>query len=116
MCAWVPRSSGRTVRDFRKALITVVERFEYVAWIVDSRLPPSDIDAEWPVMFVVAAPFAQAAQEWGDSLAKTRFPPGATQTFSWSLVVPVIESTTPGLAAMAVVACGHMADDAEIGW
>jgi len=104
------------VRDAWKALITVVEQFEYVAWIVDSRLPPSDIDAEWPVMFVVAAPFAQAAQDWGDSLARARFPPGATQTFSWSLVVPVVASTTPGLASMAVVACGHRASDAEIGW
>jgi hypothetical protein len=104
------------VREVGKALITVVERFEYVAWIVDSRLPPSDIDAEWPVMFVVDAPFAQAAQDWGDSLARTRFPPGATQTFAWSLVVPVTASITPGLASMAVVACGHMASDAEIGW
>jgi hypothetical protein len=96
--------------------MTVVQRFEYVAWIVDSRLPPSDIDAEWPVMFVVTASSAQAAHEWGDSLAKARFPRGASQNFSWSLVVPVAGSTTPGLAALAVVAFGHRAADAEIGW
>ena len=93
-----------------------VERFEYVAWIVDSRLPPSDIDAEWPVMFIVTAPFAEAAQDWGDSLTKSRFPTGDVQTFSWSLVAPVAESTTPGLDALAVVACGHIAEDTEIGW
>ena len=93
-----------------------VERFEYVAWIVDSRLPPSDIGAEWPVMFIVTAPFAEAAQDWGDSLAKSRFPISDVQTFSWSLVAPVGESTTPGLSDLAVVACGHGAADSVIGW
>jgi hypothetical protein len=96
--------------------MTAVERFEYVAWIVDSRLPPSDVDAEWPVMFIVTATYAEAAQDWGDSLTKSRFPPGAQQSFSWSLVIPAIESTTPGLEDLAVVACGRMAGDAEIGW
>ena len=94
----------------------LVQQFEYVAWIVDSRLPPSDIDAEWPVMFIVTAPSAEAAQDWGDSLAKSRFPTGDTQTFSWSLVVPAGQSTTPGLSDMAVVACCHMAADSVIGW
>ena len=49
-------------------------------------------------------------------MTKRRFPPGDDQMFSWSLVVPVDESTTQGLDAMAVVACGHMAEDSEIGW
>ncbi len=93
-----------------------MERFEYVAWIVDSRLPPSDRDAEWPVMFIVSAPNAAAAHEWGDRLAGSRFPQGQVQEFSWSLVVPAAESVTPGLSMMAVVAYGHCASDAEIGW
>ena len=93
-----------------------MEQFEYVAWIDDSRLPASDVAAEWPVMFIVSAPFADAAQDWGDALAKTRFPPGGIQSFSWSLVVPVVESTTPGLEELAVVACGDLAADSEIGW
>jgi hypothetical protein len=96
--------------------VRLVQQFEYVAWIVDSRLPPSDVDAEWPVMFIVTAPSPEAAKDWGDSLTESRFPPGGDQMFSWSLVVPVDESTTPGLEAMAVVACGHMAQDCEIGW
>jgi len=96
--------------------VRLVQRFEYVAWIVDSRLPPSDIDAEWPVMFIVMAPFAEAAQDWGDSLTKSRFPTGDVLTFSWSLVVPAGESTTPGLSDLAVVVCGHIAADSVIGW
>jgi hypothetical protein len=67
-------------------------------------------------MFVVTASFAEAAQDWGDTLTRSRFPAGASQTFSWSLVVPVVESTTPGLTSMAVVTCGHLAEDSEIGW
>jgi len=81
--------------------VRLVQQFEYVAWIVDSRLAPSDVDAEWPGVFIVMGPFAEAAQHWGDSLTKRRFPPGDDQMFSWSLVVPVDESTTPGLDAMA---------------
>ena len=96
--------------------MTAVERFEYVGWIVDHRLPSDDRDAEWPVVFVVAAPFAEAAQDWGDTLTKARFPPGQSQEFSWSLVVPVPESITPGLATMPVVAYGHMTSDADVGW
>ena len=93
-----------------------MERFQYVAWIVDSRLPPADRDAEWPVMFIVTAPHSAAAQEWGDRLARTRFPLGQVQEFAWSLVVPVAESITPGLSMMAVVDYGRLASDAEIGW
>jgi len=93
-----------------------VDRFEYVGWIVDHRLPAEDIDAEWPVAFVVTAPFAEAARDWGDTLTKARFPPGHTLEFSWSLVVPITESTTPGIEAMAIVAYGHLAADEDIGW
>jgi hypothetical protein len=93
--------------------VTAVERFEYVGWIVDHRLPPDDRAAEWPVVFVVAAPFAEAAQEWGDTLAKSRFPPGGSQEFSWSLVVPVVESITPGLATMPVVTYGRLMTGAD---
>ena len=67
-------------------------------------------------MFIVTAPYAAAAQEWGDRLARTRFPLGQVQEFAWSLVVPVAASITPGLSMMAVVDYGRLASDAEIGW
>lgn len=91
-----------------------MERFEYVAWIVDHRLPSDDPGAEYSVVYVVAASFAEAAQEWGDTLAKLAFPPGRTQEFSWSLVVPIGGSVTPGLEQLPVIPYGHVPLDAEI--
>jgi hypothetical protein len=93
-----------------------MKKFQYVAWIIDHRLPARDKDAEWPVMFVVSAPTALIARAWGDRLARRRFPHLARLEFSWSLTVPVSESTTPGLAQMPVVVVGEDASDAEIGW
>jgi hypothetical protein len=93
-----------------------VARFEYVAWIVDHRLPAADKDAEWPVVVVVRAPTAAVARAWGDRLARLRFPLHLIQEFSWSLVVPVAESTTPGLADLPIVVCGQETAASEIGW
>jgi hypothetical protein len=91
-----------------------MERFEYVAWIVDHRLPSDDPDAESSVVYAVSAAFAEAAQEWGDTLAKLAFPPGRAQEFSWSLVVPISESLTPGLEQLPVIPYGLVPLDAEI--
>ena len=68
------------------------------------------------MVFVLSAPTAAVARAWGDRLSRLRFPLHRIQEFSWSLVVPIAESTTPGLADVPIVICDHEASDAEIRW
>jgi hypothetical protein len=91
----------------------VDERFEYAAWFRDSTVTPDDQDYEWPAMFVVTAPSAALAKEWGDRLATSFSSRRETEEFLWSSV----EVANDGPASrLPVVAYGEDATDEFIGW
>jgi hypothetical protein len=91
----------------------VSQLFEYAAWFRDSMFEPDDEDYEWPAVFIVVAPTAMLAQEWGDALAKSFSERREDQQYLWSSVEIADDQTARGLPN---VAYGEVASDDFIGW
>jgi hypothetical protein len=91
----------------------VSQLFEYAAWFRDSMFEPDGEDYEWPAVFIVVAPTAMLAQEWGDALAKSFSERREDQQYLWSSVEIADDQTARGLPN---VAYGEVASDDFIGW
>ena len=89
------------------------ERFEYVAWFRDERLPPGDEDHEWPAVFIVEAPDQEAAGRWGDRLAARRALRAGETFISSSTSMCGSERVD---ARLPVVRFGQEVPDDVIGW
>ena len=96
-------------------LAFVDQRFEYAAWFRDSTVTPDDEDYEWPAVFVVTAPSAALATEWGDRLATSFSSRRETEKFLWSSVEVEVANDGPA-SKLPVVAYGEDATDEFIGW
>jgi hypothetical protein len=86
--------------------------FEYVAWFCNPALPADDQDYEWPACFVVQARSAEAAEEWGDHLARS-YATRCSEIFLRScLDLPVGAPDR----RLPVICVGEEASDRKIGW
>ncbi len=84
--------------------------FDYVAWFRNDALPPSDQGYEWPACFHIEAPSSEAAQAWGDHLARSYAVRVPEMIFLGSDLEPTTDETQP------VIHVGEEASDAKIGW
>jgi hypothetical protein len=107
--------------------VRVEKPFEYVAWFRDADVETDDPDYEWPAVFIVKAATATLAQEWGDSLSRSRAS-RAREVFLRSATRPLSDpaageeiATAEAMKAyaagdIAIVVVGDHASDEIIGW
>ena len=90
-------------------------KYVYTVWLVDESLPVDDPERDWPACFVIEGQTDRSALNWGDSLAKN-YAARTRQRVNRSHVESAATSDLPGIDGLPVIAEGHEATDAEIGW
>lgn len=95
-------------------------RFEYAVWFRNLRLAHDDQDYEWPAVFAIEADTAEAAQAWGDHLARS-YAARNEEVFLSSKIEPLSDETKlleriGDRPVVPLVVCGDEATDDEIGW
>ena len=93
-------------------------RLIYAAWFRDTALLPEDEDSEWVACIAIEADSEQAAQEWGDHLAKAMCGRHPEQEFLSSEVSAVDDPmyADTDVDGLPHVRCGEDVTDEEVGW
>ncbi|MEV3903445.1 hypothetical protein AB0K11_14065 [Mycobacterium sp. NPDC050551] len=95
-------------------------RFEYAVWFRNLRRAHDDQDYEWPAVFAIEADTAEAAQAWGDHLARS-FAARSDEIFLGSKIKPLSDEKKLlericDRPVVPLVVCGEEVADDEIGW
>ena len=91
--------------------------FVYSAWFLDETARPGDQDREWLACILIDATNAEAAQEWGDTLARDRANRNLGDRFLWSSIeekTSIIKASN--LSDLPRIGEGQHVSDEEIGW
>jgi len=93
-----------------------VEHFIYSAWFRDTTATPDDQDRDWVACICIQATTAQQAQDWGDTLARSRVERAPSDLFISSSVEPEHPITNLDLRSVPRIIVGETPTDEALGW
>ena len=93
-----------------------MSNFIYSVWFRDAEALPDDQDREWVACMIIEAATAEAAKEWGDTLARDRAERIPRDCFVSSSVEPESDLTNADMSLVPRIRSGQWPSDELLGW